>query len=169
MIGCYSLCITPVFLITHRMFILSSVALVCCLKTWTWTGTDLILAVLFLKLLRVHHIFRTFRTTSRHWSDQYLLIYTLAICVGKAVLVILWNSTDFVYLEIHKEYVNGPDQLPCYAATVTCHHTSGVWLVVTEFYSGVLLFLVVILAVLQHVTLRKTPSRIQRKSILSFS
>ena len=146
MIGCYTLCVTPVFQIAHRMFVLSSTTLVCYLKTWTWTGTDLILAVLFLKLLRVYHIFRTFRKTSRCWSDQYLFFYTLAICVGKVVLVILWNSTDSVYLDIHKEYVNRPDQLPYYAATVTCH-TSGLWLVVTELYSGVLLFLVVILAV----------------------
>ena len=50
-ISCYSLCITPVFQIVHRMFALSNMAVVkslCYLKTWTWMGTDLILAILFL-------------------------------------------------------------------------------------------------------------------------
>ena len=149
MIGCYSLCITPVSLIAYRMFVLSDMAMVkslCYLKTWTWMGTDLILAVLFLKLLRVYHVFQTFRKTSRYWSDQYLFIYTLAICGGKAILVILWNNTGSIHLENHKVYVNRPDKQPYYVATVTCH-TSGVWLVVIGLYSGVLLFLVVILAV----------------------
>ena len=149
MIGCYSLCITPVFMIAHRMFVLNDMATaksLCYLKTWTWMGTDLILAVLFFKLLRVYHVFQTFRKTSRYWSDHYLFIYTLATCGGKAILVILWNSTKSIHPENHKDYVNRPGKLPYYVATVTCH-TSGVWLVATGLYSGVLLFLVVILAV----------------------
>ena len=149
MIGCYLLCVTPVFLIVHRMFVLSDTAIIqslCYLKMWMWMGTDLILAVLFFKLLRVYHVFQTFRKTSRYWSDQYLFIYTLAICGGKAILVTLWNSTKSIHLEIHKVYVNRPDRLPYYFAAVTCH-ISGAWLVVAGLYSGVLLFLVVIMAV----------------------
>ena len=150
-IGCYSLCVTPVFQIAHRMFVLSNnitaVKSLCYLRTWTWMGTDLILAILFLKLLRVYHIFRIFRKTSRRWSDQCLFIYTLAICAGKTVLVIIWNSTDSLYTEIHKEYVNTPNKLPYYVATVRCNTSEILWLAVGGLYSGVLLFLVVILAI----------------------
>ena len=149
MLGCYSLCITPVSLMARRMLFSSNTAVVkslCYLETWTWMGTDLILAILFLKLLRVYHIFRTFHKTSRYWSDQYLFIYTLAICGGKAMLVVLWNSTNSLYIKIHKVYVNRPDKLPYYVATVWCN-TPVAWLVATGLYSGVLLFLVVILAV----------------------
>ena len=97
MIGCYLLCVAPVFMIARRMFIISSIAFVqplCYLKTWTPTGTDLILGVLFLKLLRVYHIFKTYHKISRYWSNRYLFIYTLVIFAGKVVLVIVWNCTD---------------------------------------------------------------------------
>ena len=64
MIGCYLLCVTPAFLIAYRMFVLNNnmiaVESLCNLKTWTWIGTDLILAILFLKLLRIYHIFQHF-------------------------------------------------------------------------------------------------------------
>ena len=149
MIGCYSLCVTPVFHVAQRMFILSNMVVVkslCYLKPWTWIGTDLILGVLFLKLLRVYHIFRTFRKTSRYWSDQYLFIYTLAICIVNAVLVIIWNSTNSMYIHIHKKYVNRPDKPPYYAATMWCN-TSRAYLAAARLYSSVLLFLIVILAV----------------------
>ena len=148
MIGCYSLCVAPMFHIARRMFVLSTVTVrfLCYLETWTSVGTDLILGVLFLKLLRVYHIFRTFGKTGRCWSDHYLLVYTLAICVGKAAIVIIWNVTNSIHPEIHKVYVKKPDQLPYYATTVTCH-SPGEWFVATALYSGVLLFLLVILAV----------------------
>ena len=149
MIGCYSLCITPVFLIANRMFVLSNTAVVkslCYFKTWTWIGTDLIVGVLFLKLLRIYHVFETFGKTSRYWSDQYLFLYTLAICAGKAALVILWNSTGSIYLEIFKEYIKKTDQLPYYVMTVRCS-VSGMWLAVTKLYSGALLFLAMVLAI----------------------
>ena len=151
MIGCYSLCITPVFLIAHRMFVLNNMAMVkslCYINTWTSMGTDLILAVLFLKLLRLCHIFRTLGKTSRYWSDQYLFIYSLAICAGKTVLVILLNSTNSIHVDDHKQYVNTPDQLPHYVATVTCNTiTSAAWLGAAGLYSGILLSLVMTLAV----------------------
>ena len=134
--------------IANRMFVLSTMAMtyLCYLETWTSLGTDLILAVLFLKLMRIHQIFRTFGKISKYWRDQYIFIYILAICLGKVVLVILWNSTDSIGVEVHKEYIKVPDQLPYYADTVICY-SSRVWLVATGLYSGVLLFLMVILAV----------------------
>ena len=149
MIGCYLLCVAPVFLIAHRMSVISSIADVrplCYLKTWTSIGTDLILGVLFLKLLRVYHIFKPFHKISRYWSNRYLFIYTLAICAGKVVLVIIWNCTDTIQLDIHNDYVQRPAEFPYYVTTARCH-ASSVWLGVTEIYSGVLLFFVVILAV----------------------
>ena len=148
-IGCYLLCISSVFLIAHRMFMLSNIALaqpLCYLKPWTSVGIDLILGVLFLKLLRIHHVFKAYHKTSRYWSNQYLVLYALAICAGKSVLLIVWNCTDTVFLEIHRDYVQNSAELPSYVDTARCR-TSSVWLGVIELYSGVLLFLVVILAV----------------------
>ena len=150
MIGCYSLSVTLVFLIAHRMLVLSEnvvmIKTLCSLKPWMWMGSDLIFAVLFFKLLRVYHVFETFHKTSRYWSDKYLLFYVLAVCGFKAILVIFWNSTGSIHLENQRMYVNEPDQVPYYVASVRCT-TSGVWLAAGGLYSGVLLFLVVILAV----------------------
>ena len=150
MIGCYVLCVTSMIQIANRMFVSNTIIMamkfLCYLETWTSLGTDLILAVLFLKLMRIYQIFRTFGKISKYWRDQYIFICILAICLGKVVLVILWNSTDSIGVEVHKEYVKVPDQLPYYVDTVICY-SSRVWLVAAGLYSGVLLFLVVILAV----------------------
>lgn len=75
-----------------------------------------------------------------------MLFYVLAVCGFKAILVIFWNSTGSIHLENQRMYVNEPAQVPYYVASVRCT-TSGVWLAAGGLYSGVLLFLVVILAV----------------------
>ena len=151
MIGCYFLCAAPLFLTVYRMFVIETMALVtslCYLKIWASTGIELILSTLFLKLLRIYHIFHAKQMVmmSDYWVDKYLVIYALLICVGKVLLLILWNSTTPISSDVSREYIEGGSGLPYYQGTTHCV-TSEVWSAVTLLYSGVLLFMVVVLAI----------------------
>ena len=154
MIGCYSLCAAPLFLTVYRMFAIDSMVLVtslCHLKIWASIGIELILSILFLKLLRIYHIFHAKQMTmmSNYWVDKYLLIYALLICAGKVVLLILWNSITPISSKTVLEYVPaglGGTVLPHYMATTHCV-TSAAWSTITLLYSGVLLLMVVVLAI----------------------
>ena len=151
MIGCYFLCSAPLFMIMYRMLIIDNMALVtslCHLKVWASIGMELILSTLFLKLLRIYHIFHAKRMImmSDYWVDKYLVIYALLICVGKVILLILWNIITPISSKVTQEYIPVGNGLPYYWATTHCV-TSTVWLSVILLYSGVLLFMIVVLAI----------------------
>ena len=68
MVGCYFLCAATVFMIMYRMLVIHNTSLVialCHLKIWASIGMDLILSILFLKLLRIYHIFHA--KHARRW------------------------------------------------------------------------------------------------------
>ncbi len=152
MIGCYFLCIAPLFMTMYRMLVIDNMALVtslCHLKIWASSiGIELILSTLFLKLLRIYHIFHEKQMTemSKYWEDKYLVIYALLICAGEVLLLILWNSIDPICSESYLEYVPVGTDLPYYRTTTHCV-TSVLWSTITVLYSGVLLFMVVVLAI----------------------
>ena len=155
MIGCYFLCAAPLFMTIYRVFMIDNMALVtslCYLKIWASIGIELILSTLFLKLLRIYHIFREKQMAimSNYWVDKYLLLCILLICIGKVFLFILWNSiTPISSVKIIEYIPGGGTGLPYYHATTHCV-TSAVWSAVTLLYSGVLLFMVVVLAIETH-------------------
>ena len=153
MIGCYFLCAAPLFMTMYRMLVITDdmvlVTALCNLKIWpSLIGMELILSTLFLKLLRIYHIFHEKQMTemSKYWEDKYLVVYALLICFGKVLLLILWNSIDPIYSENYLEYVPACTGLPYYQTTTHCV-TSVVWSSITLLYSGVLLFMVVVLAI----------------------
>ena len=152
MIGCYFLCTTPLFMTMYRMLIVDNntlVASLCHLKIWVSSiGLDLILSTLFLKLLRIYHIFHAKQMTmmSNYWVDKYLIIYALLICMGKVALLILWNSITPISSKVTREYIAVANESPYYWTTTHCS-TSVLWSTVILLYSGVLLFMVVVLAI----------------------
>ena len=151
MIGCYTLCMAPVLLLVYRMFAVENenlISVLCYLKTWLSMGIELIFATLFWKMLRIHHIFHAKQMTimSEYWKDKYLFVYSLLVCFGKAVLLLVCIKIYPVEAEILKEYIPGPNKSPHYEVTVHCK-TSIACSVLSLFYSGSLLFLVVLLAI----------------------
>ena len=153
MIGCYFLCVTPLFLIMYRMFAINNMAFVtslCYLKVWASIGTELILSTLFFKLLRIYKIFHTKQMgmMSNYWANKYLIVYALLICAGKVLLLVLCSSIYRISSEKILEYIPGGTGLPYYQATTQCVTSNSVmWSVVTTLYSGVLFFMVIVLAV----------------------
>ena len=152
MIGCYCLCAAPVFLVVYRMFPIENSNLVttlCFLKTWSSVGIELILATLFWKILRIHHIFHEKNMTlmSKYWMDKYLFLYSILICIGKVVLLISWSAQSQIRADYIPEYIpDGPNQLPHYMVTVRCSISTS-WFIASLIYTAILLFLVVVLAV----------------------
>ncbi len=152
MIGCYFLCVAPLFTMMYRMLIIDNMALVtslCYLKIWASSiGMELILSILLLKLLRIYHIFHAKQMImmSDYWEDKYLVIYALLICAGKVLLLILWNTITPISSEVTREYMSTGSRSPYYWTTTHCV-TSARWSAFILLYSGVLLFMVVVLAI----------------------
>jgi ABC-type branched-subunit amino acid transport system substrate-binding protein len=152
MIGCYFLCAAPLFTTMYRMLVIENKALVtslCYLKIWVSSiGMELILSILLLKLLRIYHIFHAKQMImmSDYWEDKYLVIYALLICAGKVLLLILWNTITPISSKVIREYMSTGNGSPYYWTTTHCV-TSAIWSAGILLYSGVLLFMVVVLAI----------------------
>ena len=157
MAGCYILCMGPILLAvlftTYSAVVENSrlLTFLCVSKGFATIGLEFIFATLLFRLLRIQHIFRSKRMApmSNHWLDRYLLVYVLFVCAGKVVLVILWNSVDPIHPVIYRKYISESSKLPHYVANLECmSNSSSVWLVIMSMYSGLLLLLVLILAVM---------------------
>ena len=150
-IGCYLHCIAPVLTVVSRMLVINNTVILnslCNVSFWSESiGLDLIFATLLLRMLRVHHIFKLLQPISIYWSDKYLFIYALLICMGKVCLLILQTSIDHLHPETQREYV--PTSIPpYYKATLHCTNSAlGLWIILSFLYSAVLLLLVLFLAI----------------------
>ena len=57
-------------------------------------GSDIVLATVIAKTLRIYHIFKTFGTVSRACSDVGLFILISFLVSVKIVMLIAWASSD---------------------------------------------------------------------------
>ena len=151
MIGCYLLCAAPIVLAVKEMVLIHNITLLtflCNLKQWSLSiGIDLIFATLSLRLLRLFHVFRSFRKTGKFWSDKYLFLCLLLICSVKAILLLLWTYLDTLHAKISKEYVPSATP-PHYQVSIECHSQNGeFWLLATYLYSGILIVFVLFMAI----------------------
>ena len=155
-IGCYLLWGAPIALILSRTVVIMNTAVhtfLCYLQPWLLIGSDLIFATLLIRMLRIRQIFRNKQMTemSDYWKDKYLVAYILAICIGKLILLIALTVADPSHPHRNLQYVP-PDpihRLPYYEEAVHCTtNAPQVWLIATALYSGVVLFMVMLLAIM---------------------
>ena len=156
--ACYLVYTACVMRTLHRSVIIESNAftVICNVQIWCQsTGFNLIFATLFVKLLRVYHVFRVFRKTSKYWSDQFLFLGVMLICSGGVLILILWTGIDILHLERSEMYIPNA-RPPYYLATTTCSSTNlGIWSAITFSYTGVIILLVMFLAIqTRHVKLQ---------------
>ena len=112
------------------------------------TGLDLVLATVFAKTLRIHHIFNELGKISSLWTDKGLFVLILTTVSVKGAIMLLWIIADINY---HIDEVRIPLQgFPPHQVVVQkCHSRySIVWFVLTFSYSGVLGLHMMIVAVL---------------------
>ena len=153
MVGCYLLCLRPIILVVYRMFKFSesNAEPLCILEHCMWIGFELIFATLFFKILRIYYIFRESQMTmmSNYWIDRYLFIYVIIVCLGKAILLILWYSIGHYRPNVVRVYIKTPEAH--YEETLHCTSNNvTVWTTVTLLYSGVLLLMSMILAIMSR-------------------
>ena len=150
-VGCYLHCVAPVLTIVSQMLVINNTVILnslCNVSFWSESiGLDLIFATLLLRMLRIHHIFKLFQPISKYWSDKYLVVYALLICMGKVCLLALQTSIDHLHPETRREYV--PTAIPpYYKATLHCTNSAiGLCIFLSIMYSAVLLLLVLFIAV----------------------
>ena len=156
--GCYLLYTATVMRTIIRSYVITYTAFTatCNINVWFGSiGTNLILGTLFMRLLRIYHVFRVFRKTSKLWSDQFLFIGVMLLCSVQAFILFLWTVTDIIHLEKFKTYV--PDfEPPHYSVATLCSSKNlGIWLVVTLSYTGLIVLVVLFLAIqTRHIKLQ---------------
>ena len=148
--GCYLQYTAVIFQTVHRSFIIrfNAFTAMCNFDVWVeFIGLNLIFGTLFMRLLRVYHLFRVFRKTSKLWSDQFLFLGVMLICSGEVFILLLWTAIDTIHLETSKTYVPST-QPPHYSASATCSSINlGVWLALAFSYTGLIILFVMFLAI----------------------
>ena len=150
-IGCYFLCVSLIAQTVNKSIHLPDdiyfIAL-CHLEQWLlFNGTNLIFATLLFRLLRIYHVFRVFRKTSKYWSDSFLFLYILLTCLVEVVVLSLWSAISSFQRAVENKYISAVHP-PFYQVTESCASDKiGSLLSVSYFYSGLLLTMVMFLAV----------------------
>ena len=148
--GCYLLYTATVMGTINRSFVIefNAFTVMCNIDVWVeFIGLNLIFGTLFMRLLRVYHLFRVFRKTSKLWSNQFLFLGVMLICSGEVVILLLWTAIDTIQLETSEIYVPNA-QPPYYSASATCSSINlGVWLALAFSYTGLILLFVMFLAI----------------------
>ena len=156
--GCYLLYTATVMRTVHGSFVIKFNAFTAMCNIHIWfglIGLNLIFGTLFMRLLRVYHVFRVFRKTSRLWSNQFIFLGVILICSGEVFILLLWTAIDILHLEISEVYVRNA-QPPYYSASTTCSSMNlGIWLAVAFSYTGLIILFVMFLAIqTRHIKLQ---------------
>ena len=96
-IGCYFLLLDiPVIFVRHSYLLERSVFnMLCILERWlVYSGFGIIFATILVKLVRVYLIFNRIKKLGRFWSDQYLFLYSVVLCMPLSCIVILIAAID---------------------------------------------------------------------------
>ena len=129
-------------------------------------GTDIILATVIAKTLRIYHIFKTFGTVSRACSDQGLFILISSIVSMKIVMLIVWASADAAHV-IDKEQFVSKTVPPFFRVIQECQSEyHNLWLAILFGYSIILGLVMVLLAILTRKIKRKNYKDSKKINIL---
>ena len=147
-LGCYLLLLAPVlgvFLEKSQKALWKNIA---CNVTGAWFNLSgipfsLILATLFVKMLRVHLIFADpFSFKKKLFKDSYLLCYIIAIISPNILILVLWSVIDPLIWYTFEEKTK--------SATIIyfkCESTyTNIWVAILLLYMGILVVSVVIIA-----------------------
>ena len=148
--GCYLLYTAILMRTVHQSFVIgfNAFTAICNMDVWFRSiGLNVIFGTLFMRLLRIYHVFRVFRKTSKLWSDQFLFLGVLLICSGTLIILILWTAIAIPHLEETQMYISSA-QPPYYRGTRRCSSRNlGIWVITAHAYNGVIILLVMFLAV----------------------
>ena len=149
--GCYFLCVSPVVVTvlssldnSHHTFF----NLLCNLKSWvSLCGFNIILVPLLFRLIRIYHIFGSFRTTGKYWSDKYLVLYITLVCSVEVLILVIWTAVDVSSQESQRLYISHANP-PYYLIYTRCaSNYQSLWVILSYSWLVLILILTVLLAI----------------------
>ena len=97
LLGCYSLCFATLLQTIQVSFVIDTFAFnfICNLELWFFiNGINVIFMTLFMRLFRIYHVFRSYHSTGKYWSDKYLVLYIVLSCSVVVLLLTIWSIVD---------------------------------------------------------------------------
>ena len=151
-VGCYCLIISSLLHTIASGHVIESDVLGhadCWGNTFLFTvGMDMILATVFTKTLRIHHIFNTFGKLSSLWTDKGLFVVILSVVSIKVLIMVTWAAVDINHL-IDKRILSLQPFPPHYKVVQKCHSQHlGLWVAIIFAYTGLLFLPMIIAAIL---------------------
>lgn len=174
MAGCYFLCISSVLHAVYSSFYIANANVflaLCYMELWfSINGLNLVIVPLLFRLLRIYHVFASFRSTGKHWSDKYLICYIFLLCSVVLILLTVWNAVDPLRFVVSVMYIRPQNSPPYYMAYAHCSSVlTGLWNVLTYFWVGLLLVAVLLLAIKTRHIKRKNYKDTKKVNVFIFS
>lgn len=171
--GCALLCLSPVLQTVHEVFFITDTTLltaICNLEYWFFlNGINIIFVTLLVRLFRIYHVFRSYHSTGKYWSDKYLIAYIVLISSVMVVLLVIWMAVDPVYFVVENRYDSSAHP-PHYAVHNFCSSNSlGIWLALSFALIGLVMISVIFLAIQTRHIKRKHFKDTKKVNILIFS
>lgn len=146
LIGCLLMCVSPI--LTNIFTKASVFTALCNVDLWfSLNGISIVVVALLFRLLRIVHVFRSFHSTGKYWSDTFMLLYIgLTSCI-MVMLLLVWTAVDHVKL-LPKPVYQSSARPPFYLNYMFCssNHLE-VWLGLSYAWIALLLVVVLFLAI----------------------
>ena len=151
LLGCFVLCISSILETGKVIAAISAPSLyaaICNVEFWCFlNGINVIFVTLSVRLLRTFHVFRSYRTTGKYWSDKYLILYIILTCSVMIILLIVWTGVDPLHHMEERTYVPSASP-PHYLLRNHCSSDFlGIWLTLSLCLIGMVVFFVIFLAI----------------------
>ena len=155
LVGCFLLLLSPVLLTIQLMFHFrstnTSIAL-CSLEFWSFVdGMIFIFLTLLLRLFRVFYVFRSHHSTSKYWSDKYLILYIILMFSFMMFMLLIQSVADPFQVEMRRTFVmtTSTTNLPYILTYMYCSSSStGTWLALSSIFVAVVMVFVIFLAIM---------------------
>ena len=173
-VGCYFLLTSSLFHtinsgISKHESSASVRALICSLDTYLINvGSDIVLATVIAKTLRIYHIFNKFGKVGRVCSDQGLLVLILTTVFIKILMLILWTAVDINHL-VDVEWYIKQSPPPHLLVRQQCQSKyMNLWIALLVGYSLILLVILFVLSIATRKIKRKYFNESRKLRSLSF-
>lgn len=174
LVGCYFLCVSSVlYAVYSSVYITDAVVftVLCYMELWlSSNGLSLVIVPLLFRLLRIFHVFATFRSTGKHWSDKYLICYIFLVCSVMVIILIVWNAVAPFHLVTDVMYIRPRNHPPYNLEYPYCSSKLPVlWSLLTSGWIGLILVVVLLLAIKTRHIKRKNYKDTKKVNMFVFS
>ena len=173
LIGCFLMCLSPIMQTVQVLIVPNNptvFSITCNSQVWFFIiGLNLIFVTLLLRLLRIFHVFRSYHSTSKLWSDKYLFLYIILANSVMVTFLVIWMVVDPLHQLTDENYISSAHP-PYYLVNTYCSSNSmGVWLTISLSLIGVVMAMAIFLAVQTRHIKRKNFKDTKKVNVFIFS